>query len=224
MGAYAREISFYQELAGRIEEGLPRCSYAAIDGDGWFTLVLEDIVGAQPGDQIAGCGVDDARLAVRALARVHAPVLGDPHLGAAPWLNQPSPLNQALLEMLLPGFLERYADRITPEHAEVCKRFVAAVDAWAEDRRAPLGLVHGDYRLDNLLFDESSCLVVDWQTVSWGPAMLDVSYFIGGGLPVEDRRAIDLDSLSLLPEPGVKPPALVPSRGQPRPRSRDDVE
>ena len=280
MGAYAREISFYQELAARIEQGLPKCWYAAIDGDGWFTLVLEDIVGARQGDQIAGCGVDEARVALRALARVHAPVLGDPHLGAAPWLNQPSPLNQALLEMLLPGFLERYADRITPEHAEVCKRFVAAVDAWAEDRRAPLGLVHGDYRLDNLLFDETSCRVVDWQTVSWGPAMLDVSYFIGGGLGVEDRRAheqelvrlyhdellahgaaglswqtcweeyrrqafhsllmtiaasmvvvrtdrgddmfmtqlgraaqqvIDLDALSLLPEPGVKPPALVPS-------------
>src|ERR1700690_3750304 len=34
MGAYAREISFYQELAARIEHGLPKCWYAAIDGDG----------------------------------------------------------------------------------------------------------------------------------------------------------------------------------------------
>jgi Ser/Thr protein kinase RdoA (MazF antagonist) len=193
MGAYAREISFYSELAGRIEGALPRCFYAAIDGDGWFTLVLEDIVGGRPGDQIAGCDVDDARLAVRALARVHAPVFGDLHLGTAPWLNQPSPLNQGLLEMLLPGFLERYEDRITPEHVEVCKQFVAALDGWANDRRAPLGLVHGDYRLDNLLFAEESCHVVDWQTVSWGPAMLDVSYFIGGGLSVDDRRAHEVD-------------------------------
>ncbi len=157
MGAYAREISFYQQLAERIGEGLPSCWFAAIDGEGWFTLVLEDIVGAEQGDQIAGCGLDEARLAMRTLARLHAPVLGDPHLGAAPWLNQPSPLNQGLLEMLLPGFLDRYAERVTPEHAEVCKRFVASLDAWSEDRRAPLGLVHGDYRLDNLLFSESSC-------------------------------------------------------------------
>ncbi len=193
MGAYAREISFYSELAARIEGALPRCFYAAIDGDGWFTLVLEDVVGGRPGDQIAGCSADDARLAIRALARVHAPVFGDLHLGTAPWLNQPSPLHQGLLEMLLPGFLERYGNRITPRHAEVCRQFVAALDGWASDQRAPLGLVHGDYRLDNLLFTDTTCHVVDWQTVSWGPAMLDVSYFIGGGLPVEDRRMHEED-------------------------------
>lgn len=280
MGAYAREISFYRELAGRIEGALPRCWYAGIDDEGWFTLVLEDVADAQPGDQIIGCGLEDARLAIRALASVHAPVLGDPHLGTAPWLNQASPLNQGLLEMLLPGFLERYRDRIAPEHADVCREFVAVLDAWSSDRRAPLGLVHGDYRVDNLLFGATSCHVVDWQTVSWGPAMLDISYFLGGSLPLEQRRAheetlmreyydallahgvtglaweqawneyrrqtfhglvmtiaasmvvvrtdrgddmfmtqlarnaqqvLDLDALSLLPPPGGKPPALVPS-------------
>ena len=108
-------------------------------------------------------------------------MLGDLHVGAADWLNQPNPLNQALLTALLPGFLERYGDRIAPEHAEVCERFVAVADAWAADRRPPLGLVHGDYRLDNLLFAADGCTVVDWQTVSWGPAMLDASYFIAGG-------------------------------------------
>jgi hypothetical protein len=197
MGAYAREISFYSELAERIHEALPRCHYAQIDGDGWFTLVLEDVLGAEAGDQIAGCGLEDAELAIRSLARVHAPVLGDPHLGTAPWLNQPSPLNQGLLEVLLPGFLDRYADRITDEHAEVCKRFVAVLDAWANDKRAPLGLVHGDYRVDNLLFGAQSCHVVDWQTVSWGPAMLDVAYFLGGSLPVQTRRAHEQDLLRL---------------------------
>ena len=55
--------------------------------------------------------------------------------------------------------------------------------------RPPLGLVHGDFRLDNLLFGDGTCRVVDWQTVGWGPAMPDVAYFIGGGLSVADRRA-----------------------------------
>ena len=158
MGAYAREISFYRELAERIGGPLPACHLALYDEtEGWFTLVLEDIAGAEQGDQIAGCGPDEARLALQALARIHAPVLGDLHVGAASWLNQPSPLNQSLLTALLPGFLERYGDRIAPEHAEVCERFVAVADAWAADRRPPLGLVHGDYRLDNLLFSEDGC-------------------------------------------------------------------
>lgn len=190
MGAYSREVAFYRELAARIDGPVPRCHLAVYDdGEGWFTLVLQDIAGATQGDQIAGCGVDEARIALRALARIHAPVLGDLALGTAPYLNRPSPLDQQLLTALLPGFLERYGDRIAPEHAEVCRRFVPVSDAWAAERRPPLGLIHGDYRLDNLLFGDGTCTVVDWQTVSWGTAMVDAAYFLGGGLDVEDRRA-----------------------------------
>lgn len=190
LGAYAREISFYQELAGRIGGPLPHCHVATYDtGEGWFTLVLEDVAPAEQGDQIAGCTPDEARTALIALAHLHAPVLGDLALGTAPWLNQPNPLDQALLTQLLPGFLERYGDRIAPEHAAVCERFVQSVDGWGAGARPPLGLVHGDYRLDNLLFGDGRCTVVDWQTVTWGPAMLDASYFLGGSLSVEDRRA-----------------------------------
>ena len=198
MGAYEREISFYRHLAGRVGGPVPRCHLAEYDPvEGWFTLVLEDIVGARQGDQVAGCSVEEARRALRALARVHAPVLGDLALGSADWLNKPNPLNQALLTGLLPSFLERYGERVAPEHAEVCERFVASSDGWAADQRPPLGLVHGDYRLDNLLFGEDTCAVVDWQTVGWGPAMLDAAYFIGGGLTVEDRRANERDLVSL---------------------------
>ena len=93
-----------------------------------------------------------------------------------------------MLSALLPGFLERYEERIAPAHVEVLERFVESVDAWDADRRPPLGLVHGDYRLDNMLFADDSVTVVDWQTPSIGPALRDASYFLGGGLTVEDRR------------------------------------
>jgi hypothetical protein len=189
MGAYRREVELYQRLAPRLGAALPKAHAAVYDeAEGWFTLVLEDIRDGVQGDQIAGCSVDEARVALRTLARVHAPVLGDLAVGSEPYLNQPNPLNQQLTAALLPGFLERYGDRIAPAHAEVCERFVAVLDAAAADRRPPLGLVHGDYRLDNLLFTDGDCKVVDWQTVSWGPAMIDVAYFIGGGLSIEDRR------------------------------------
>jgi Phosphotransferase enzyme family len=280
LGAYSREVNFYRNLAERIGGPLAACHLAAYDAaEGWFTLVLEDIADAVQGDQIAGCTVAEARMAMRALAQIQAPILGDIALGAADYLNLPNPLNQALVKQLLPGFLERYGDRVAPEHADVCRAFVESLDAHAADRRPPLGLVHGDYRLDNMLFAADRCTVVDWQTMSWGPALLDASYFIGNGLAPDDRRgherelitlfhdelsalgvealsldtcweeyrrqvfhglvmtvvasmivertprgddmfmaclernaqqAIDLDSLSLLPAPGSRPPALEP--------------
>ena len=170
MRAYYREVAFYRELAQRLGDTLPACHFGEYDeAEGWFTLLLEDVLGASQGDQIAGCTVEEARIALRALAHLHAPVLGDPAVGALGWLNEPNPLDTALLKQLLPGFLERYRDRIAPAHAEVCERFVPVIDGWSADRRPPLGLVHGDYRLDNLLFGDGTCKVVDWQTVELGP-------------------------------------------------------
>jgi hypothetical protein len=50
----------------------------------------------------------------------------------------------------------------------------------------------GDRYLDNMLFGEAGAerplTVVDWQTVSWGPATTDASYFLGGALPADERR------------------------------------
>jgi Phosphotransferase enzyme family len=215
MGIYEREVRFYQELAPRIGGPIATCHLAVHDpSEGWFTLLLEDVGPAEQGDQIAGCSVDRALLAMHELARLHAPVLGDPALAVTPWLNQPSPVNQALVSQLLPAFLERYGEWIAPEHRALCERFAASLDGWLAERRPPLGLVHGDFRLDNLLFGEEgspkALTVVDWQTVSWGAAMADAAYFLGGGLTVEDRRAHEeellrgyLDELAAL---GVEPP------------------
>jgi hypothetical protein len=195
LGAYEREIRFYREVAPRLQgAALARCHAAVYDAtEGWFTLLLEDAGPAVQGDQIRGCSVAEAQLAIAELARLHAPVLGDPTLAATPWLNQASPLNQALLGQLWPAFLERYEARLAPEHRALIERFLQSVDSWSTDRRAPLGLVHGDYRLDNLLFGVEGSprpfCVVDWQTVGWGPAMSDAAYMIGGSLAVEDRRA-----------------------------------
>lgn len=190
LGIYLREVEFYRELRDRIGGPLAPCHLAAYDAEeGWFTLVLGDVAGGVQGDQIAGCTPEQARVAMKALARIHAPVFGDLALAAAGWMNQPNPLTEDVLKALLPQFLERYGERVAPEHREVCERFVAVADGWDADRRPPLGLVHGDYRLDNILFHEDGCTVVDWQTVSCGPVMTDVTYFLAGGLSVDDRRA-----------------------------------
>ena len=194
LGAYEREIRFYRELAERIGGPVVACHASLFDAaEGWFTLVLEDVSPARQGDQIAGCSVEQARLAMRELAKIHAPVFADPQLGATPWLNQESPLDQAMMAQLLPAFVERYGDRVAPEHLEVCERLVASLDGWSAERPQPLGLVHGDYRLDNMLFGEPGAArefaIVDWQTVSWGAAMTDAAYFLGCSLSAEDRRA-----------------------------------
>jgi Phosphotransferase enzyme family len=196
LGIYEREVRFYRELAPRIDGPLPACWAAAYDEtEGWFTLLLEDAAPACAGDQIAGCDVAQATLALEALARLHAPVFEDAQLSSSGWLNRPSPVSGALVAGLLPEFWQRYGDRVAPEHRALCERFVLRLDSWLGLRRPPQGLVHGDFRLDNLLFADPGSArpvtVVDWQTVGWGSAMGDAAYFISGALPVAQRRSYE---------------------------------
>ena len=83
-------------------------------------------------------------------------------------------MNQAVIAQLFAGFAARYGDSIRPEQRLVCQRLVDGFDAYLAEEAGPdrvKGLVHGDYRLDNMLFGRPGSLreltVVDWQTVTW---------------------------------------------------------
>jgi hypothetical protein len=198
LGLYEREVRFYLEVAPQVGGPLAPCHHGAFDPEsGAFSLVLGDAGPAVQGDEVAGCAPEDARIAMAELGRLHAPALCDHKLEEADWLNRDSPLDQSVVEQLLAGFIERYRARLQDAHIAVAHRMVSSFDGWVaaqrEDPGFVRGLVHGDYRLDNLLFGREGAdrplTVVDWQTVSWGPAATDVAYFLGCALTVEDRRA-----------------------------------
>ncbi|WP_422747200.1 phosphotransferase [Mycobacterium sp. WMMD1722] len=197
LGLYEREVRFYTDIAPRLSGPVAPCYHAAHDPQtGVFALLLGDAAPAVVGDEIRGATVDQARLALSELGRIHGPLIGNRTLADADWLNRPSPMNQTLIGQLWAGFAERYGGSIASEHRSVCERLVAAFDAHLEAESAAGradGLVHGDYRLDNMLFGEPGAdralTVVDWQTVTWGPAFTDVAYFLGCALPSADRRA-----------------------------------
>src|SRR3990172_3169871 len=72
-GFYEREILFYEEIADKIELRTPRRYYSAMDpAAGRFVLLLEDLAPARCGDQLKSCSLEEARLALRELARFHA--------------------------------------------------------------------------------------------------------------------------------------------------------
>lgn len=197
MGLYEREVRFYTDIAPHLDGPVAPCHHAEYDPTtGAFDLLLGDAAPAVVGDEIRGATADQAMLALTQLGRVHGPLLGTATLTESEWLNRASPVNQGLVAALYAGYIDRYRDQLAPEHVTVCERLVESFDAYmaAEaESGAARGLVHGDFRMDNLLFGEDGAdrplTVVDWQTVTTGPAFTDVAYFIGCALPVEQRRA-----------------------------------
>lgn len=194
---YRKEVEFYRRIVRTVEIRTPRCWLADIDAAGEsFFLLMEDVTPAEQGDQLAGCSVDQAALALGELAKLHAPRWGDPALADDPLLWDPAidraALIQALYSAVWAGFRERYGARLAPELMAVAERFEPRVGAWVAGTEGRLTVIHGDYRLDNMLFGTGPAApplaVVDWQTVARGLGTADASYFLGAGLVVDDRR------------------------------------
>lgn len=191
---YEVEVGFYTDLAADLLVRTPHCFWAGyVEATAAYAVVLEDVAPAQAGDQLAGCSVDQAAAALDELALLHGPRWDDPDLARLPWLDRhvDGHANNltALVGMTLPGFLERYTARLSPDVVDLVERFVPTLAAYVAGQRGPRTVVHGDFRNDNLLFGGERVCVVDWQTVALGPALSDVSYFLGGSLLPEQRRA-----------------------------------
>ena len=94
--------------------------------------------------------------------------------------------------MLLDAFEQRYDGRVDQVILDLARRALGRMPALSLEDPGSWTVQHGDYRLDNLLFGTAAggppIAVVDWQTVILGPGLADLSYFLGAGLPTEDRR------------------------------------
>jgi hypothetical protein len=203
LGVYESEVRFYQEIAPTIGTRVPAVRWADIESStGRFTLVLEDLSGlGAPGDMIAGGTPDQATRALDALVDLQAPRWSDPALRELDWLAQPSRSQNffAGVEPALPLFLERFGDRLATEDIEFVKRVVPYANAWAARMTAgPTVVLHGDYRMDNILFPHdptAKVAVFDWQATSLGPPLVDAAVYLGGCLSLEDRRRHERDLL-----------------------------
>jgi hypothetical protein len=198
MSTYVREIGFYRDLQHEVSIRTPDVLHVGWDPDTHdFVVMMEDIRAAEQGDQLAGCSVARAELVVDQAVGLHAPTWGrDDELRRYDWLGFPdaerSEFMHLMVTALFPGFAERYADRLAVDDLATGSALIerypalsASVAAWA-DRHGGWCVVHGDYRLDNILFGTDSTAppvtVVDWQTVTGGIGPADIAYFCGAGL------------------------------------------
>lgn len=197
-GLYLKEARFYQELQSRVAIRAAQPYFAEIDeaDPQHFILLLEDLTPARQGDQLTGCTLADAELVIDQAAALHGPMWGDPTLRDRAWLGGMNPEAGAAHTAAFPGYLaafrERYDDMLEPEIMRACIAAVEYAGAYHAVPREPATVQHLDFRLDNMLFDAQGgrlpLTVLDWQSVTVGPGVLDVTYFIGAGLPTELRR------------------------------------
>ena len=180
----------------------PASYYAQMSADperrGTFTLLLEDLAPAEQGDQIAGCSPEVARAAVANLAGLHAPRWADRTLLDIEGLSLPTADEAAVMDSMFADAVETtfemLGDLVPPAAVETMRSIALHGGRWLMHGHDRFTLVHGDYRLDNLMIRPDGALwAVDWQTLTLGVGARDVAFMLATGLSPEDRRAHERD-------------------------------
>ena len=207
---YLTEDRFYRQVAPTVPMSVPALLHREFDYRTHnFVLVLEDLStrpggGLRPGDEFAGASGEQADAAARRLAILHARYWRTPEEGG-PAAHAPS--LKGFREMFYPGSrrTQQYvymfsAARIPREFPGVLSEEEAALlqglgprvaDHLHKLNSGPMTLIHGDYRLANMLFsrdDPGTFTMLDWQATDIACGLFDLAYFITTCLDADHRR------------------------------------
>jgi hypothetical protein len=200
---YRSEVEFYSRIADKMAVPVPRAYHCDISADGAdVVLLLADMTPAVQGDQIAGCSPTEARLAVEALAGLHGPSWCDPQWMDLAGIAMPKPGDddaaRGLGDIALMAadiVIDRLGAQISADDQATLVAAMSSVTPWLAAEPKRYALMHGDYRLDNMLFDpdRTRIAVVDWQTVGIGLPGRDLAYFTGTSLEPSVRADVESD-------------------------------
>ncbi|SCX08850.1 phosphotransferase [Mycolicibacterium fluoranthenivorans] len=192
---YDREVAFYSEVAPVAPISAPRNYFAAIENDSTdFVIVMEDLVGLENADHLAGLSIDRAQAVLDELAYFHA----------WGWRMKPAATkNPAFLQIDdarmaglfgvgaaagWPIYVEHGRASVPVGLADLIQEYPTLAPDLLGALTEPATLVNGDLRADNLFFsDTGPHVTVDYQFAGRGCGMWDVAYLVGQGLTPEER-------------------------------------
>lgn len=192
---YEREVGFYKEIAPTISASAPRCYAAEVEPEsGDCILLLEDLSAMRTGDQAAGCTAAEAREILDAVVPLHAKYWGHPEdlaVKSVPRIDGEAQIVgitagcEAGWDPCMANFGHVVADEIKASR----DRFLAAVpEIHRMIGRRVQTIIHGDLRLDNMMFDESKIVLLDW-ALSISTGLQDVAYLVSQNVTIDERRA-----------------------------------
>lgn len=199
-----RECEAYANIRRSGTLKRPACYHYSLDkerGDG--ILFLEDLGKLTPVDQIVGTDDGQTSAALKALASFHAEWWDDETIQQStgrqstglPWFNDPSIVStvQKLYEAARPPFDQTFAKNLPVNFLTILDD-VANIMKGLADRLAepPVTMLHGDFRADNLFFDQKNetpvVWAIDWQIACKGCGVFDAAYFISQSVPLRSSQ------------------------------------
>ena len=214
---YEREVGFYQEVLPQIDASAPRCYAAEVEPvSGDCIVLLEDLSHLTTGDQVAGCDAETAKQIMDAFIPLHAKYWGHPEdmtVETVPHIDgetQSAGISAGCAAGWDPC-MEMFG-HVVPDEIKAAKdQFLASVPEIHKmvGRRAQT-IIHGDVRLDNLMFGDDEIVLLDW-ALSVSTGLQDVAYLLSQNVQLDERKAHEAELLehyrTRLAEYGINYPA-----------------
>jgi hypothetical protein len=200
---YEREVEIYRGHDPDFNVRLPKCHFAEYDPKTTaMAIVLEDLGHLRTEREEDDLSLDDGLSTMRYLAGLHASWWGKPNGDSYSWLaEEPTVWKNEVAETMyrenVEGFLEYFGDYLPPgvEHftRALDDKVIAVCEALA---RPPVTLVHTDFKLANMFFDDRTdgppqIVAFDWQMASRLRGPTDLGSFFKRCFEVETRRSVE---------------------------------
>jgi hypothetical protein len=193
VGLGIAEARFYRDLGSEVPIRIPEVHHAALDDEGRFVMLLEDLEAPglrfpSPGDADVS---DSVASIIEALAQLHARYWGDPRLdGELHWVTEGWRVGFEGGGPFIGKALDRFGDEMGPTFRRLASLYVERAPEIAGLLGAgPPTLIHGDPHLGNLFMEGSTAGFFDWGMVWRATGVRDFAYVLGNSTPTEVRRA-----------------------------------
>ncbi|MGE4323277.1 MAG: phosphotransferase [Sphingobium sp.] len=195
---YDREVDAYRFFGANPPFRIPGHYFAQARSADSFCLVMEDVEdNGRPGDQIAGCSVEEAEAVVREFTAMHRHYINDASVNALSWPIRPADRADAIARLYARGMerFRRYAGEMTARDMAIMDAVIPLAGPWTAARPPFETLIHGEPRVDNIMFQHGedgvrACLI-DLQQITLGDPIFDLAYFLSGSIDPVDRASCE---------------------------------
>ncbi len=200
---YEREVGLYRDRDPDFNVRLPECYFAEFNPEtGALAIVLEDLGHLRSEQELDDLSLDDGMSVMRYLAHLHAAWWGKPDginyswLAEEPWLWK-NVDTEVMYQQNFEKWLEYYDDYLPHGIDRISRALSDKVIAVGEAlARPPVTLVHADFKLANMFFDDSAdgppeIVAFDWQMAARLRGPMDIGMFIMQSFEIETRRSVE---------------------------------
>jgi hypothetical protein len=190
----------YSILAQHDAIPTPKVYFSAFDQPtGQMNLVMQDLSGLTPGDQVKGGSIEQIQSACEELSNLHSFFFGKFEKEVPDWMYDFSESSDRLVRGVNLG-AKALGEKIelSSEEQTLLTRLTPYFTEFVAHKPRFETFVHGEPRIDNIIFDMQSPdkpkpYFIDWQFASCHHPVSDISYLLSGSISVEARREHEMD-------------------------------